>query len=79
MATLALALVLGHAAIYGVAREPDEGAAAHIFQLLVVAQIPVAIYFVLRWVRASPKQFFSALALLAGLWVSAFVGVALLT
>ena len=31
----ALALVLGHAAIYGVVHAADEGTPAHLFQLLV--------------------------------------------
>lgn len=30
----ALALVLGHAAIYGVVHEADEGSATHLFQFL---------------------------------------------
>lgn len=32
-----LALVLGHAAICGVVHEADEGAAANIFQILMIA------------------------------------------
>jgi hypothetical protein len=34
MSFLALATVVSHVAIFGVAREADEGIAAHIFQLL---------------------------------------------
>lgn len=32
---------------------PDEGAAAHIFQLLMVAQLPFMLFFVMRWLRSS--------------------------
>ena len=35
MSLAALALVLGHIALYGTAREADEGAAAHLWQLLM--------------------------------------------
>ncbi len=39
MSIAALALVLGHIAIYGHAREADEGATAHLWQLLMVCAI----------------------------------------
>ena len=35
MSFAALAMVLGHAAMFGVVHEADEGTAAHIFQLLI--------------------------------------------
>ena len=47
----ALALVLGTIATAGVARQPDEGAAAHIYQLLIAAQLPLLCLFMLRSVR----------------------------
>jgi len=49
----ALALVLAHLFVAGRRGEADEGATAHIFQALVVAQIPVIGYFFVRWVRAN--------------------------
>ena len=49
MSFAALALVLGHAAIFGIVHEADEGTAAHIFQLLMVGQVPfVASAFAVR-------------------------------
>ena len=42
MSGVALVVVLGHLAIYGVAREADERAAAPL-QLLMVAQVPIII------------------------------------
>jgi uncharacterized membrane protein len=36
----ALAVVLVHVAIFGTAREADEGVAAHLWQLLMAAQLP---------------------------------------
>ena len=42
LALAALAVVLGHIALFGVVREADEGAAAHIWQLLMAGQAPGA-------------------------------------
>ncbi len=54
MSLAALALVGTYLLINGVKRQADEGATAHIFQILVVAQIPVIGFFVLRWIRSNP-------------------------
>lgn len=64
MALTALAVVLGHIALYGVAREADEGAAAHIWQLLMAAQLPALIVFGIRWLPKAPKQAMGVMALL---------------
>jgi hypothetical protein len=63
MSAAALALVLGHAAIFGVARQPDEGTAAHLWQLLLAGQLPVVLYFSVRWLPAAPRQAVPVLAL----------------
>lgn len=55
MSALALATLLVHIARFGVAREADEGAAAHIFQLLMVAQVFIMLYFAARWLPRSPR------------------------
>jgi hypothetical protein len=75
----ALGLVLGHAAVYGVVHETDEGAAAHIFQILMVAQVPVVAYFALKWLPRAPRQALGALALQAGVALAAFAAVYWLT
>jgi hypothetical protein len=41
MSLAALALVFGHVALFGAVREADEGATAHLFQLLIAGQLPV--------------------------------------
>lgn len=56
MSLLALTLVLTQVVLFGTAREPDEGALAHLFQLLVVAQIPIALYHVAHGWRRSRAQ-----------------------
>ena len=54
MSFAALALVLGHIAIFGGARQPDEGAAAHLWQLLMAGQIPVIAFFAIKWLPRDP-------------------------
>jgi hypothetical protein len=41
MSLAALGLVLGHIAVAGTARQADEGAAAHLWQLLMAGQLPL--------------------------------------
>jgi len=79
MSLTALALVLGHAAIFGVVHEADEGAAAHIFQILMAAQVPIVAYFLIRWFPSRRRESARVLALLVGLWIAAFVVVYWLT
>jgi hypothetical protein len=63
MSLAALALVLGDIAMFGVAHEADEGAAAHLWQLLMAGQVPVVAYFALKWLPRAPGQALRVLAL----------------
>jgi hypothetical protein len=63
MSLAALSLVLGHIAFFGVAREADEGAAAHLWQLLMAGQIPVIAFFAIRWLPRAPRPALLVLAL----------------
>ena len=65
MSCAALTLVLGHIAFYGVAREADEGTAAHLWQLLMAGQIPVIAFFAVRWLPRAPTQALLVLVLQA--------------
>jgi hypothetical protein len=56
MSLAALAIVLGYLAAHGPAPQSDEGAAAHIWQLLMAGQIPIAVFFAVRWVPQRPRQ-----------------------
>jgi hypothetical protein len=56
MSFAALSIVLGHVFVYGAAREPDEGTAAHIWQLLMGLQLPILGFFVTRWLPKAPRQ-----------------------
>lgn len=51
----ALALVIGQIALVGVARQADEGTAAHLWQLLLVAQAPVIAFFAIKYLPRRPK------------------------
>lgn len=63
MSLAAVALVLGHIALFGVVREADEGAAAHLWQLLMAGQVPVVGYFALKWLPRAPGRALRVLAL----------------
>ncbi len=66
MSIAALGIVLGYAAIYGVARQADEGAAAHIWQLLMAGQLPFVAYFAIKWLPNQTRQGLQVLALQLG-------------
>lgn len=59
----ALALVLIHVSVFGAVREPDEGAAAHIWQLLMGLQALAVVFFLFRWVPRSPRHALAIFAL----------------
>ena len=63
MSATALAIVLAYAVLFGTARQADEGAAAHLWQLLMAAQVPIIAVFATKWVRARPRQGLCVLAL----------------
>ena len=79
MSVIALLLVLGHAARFGVVHEADEGTPAHVFQLLMVFQIPLVAYFVLKWLPRSAGRAVGVLALQAAAALAAFGAVYWLT
>ena len=78
MSFAALATVLLHVARFGVARVADEGAAAHIWQLLMAAQMPVIAFFAIRWLPRAPKEGLAVLALQLGAVLAALAPVFLL-
>jgi hypothetical protein len=69
MSIAALATVAVRVALYGVAREADEGTAAHLWQLLVGGQLPIVAFFALKWLPRAPRPSLLVLLLqaLAGL------------
>ena len=72
MSLSALAFLLGYVAIFGTAQhaqQTDEGAPARIFQLIMMAQLPVAAYFAFRWLPRRPIHALLVLALQAVAWI----------
>src|ERR1700687_5301319 len=49
LSLVALALVLSHVALFGVIHEADEGTAAHIWQILMAAQVPIMAFFAIKY------------------------------
>lgn len=72
MSLAALAIVLAQVALAGPGRAVDEGAAAHLFQLLIVGQVPVVAFFAMKWMRRNSRQ---ALVVLG--WQALAIAVAL--
>lgn len=78
MSAGALATVLIVVALHGTAPQADEGAAAHIWQILMAAQIPVILFFAFKWLPQSPRRALSILGLQAGAALAARAPVYLL-
>jgi hypothetical protein len=78
MSFAALAIVLVHIIMSGAARQADEGTAAHLWQLLMAAQIPIIAFFAIRWLPQSPRSALPVLALQAVAALAALAPVYLL-
>lgn len=78
MSCAALAVVLIFLILHGPSPQPDEGAAAHIWQVLMAGQAPIIAFFAIRWVRLSPRQGLPILALQVVAALSAMAPVFLL-
>ena len=58
-----LAALMVYDAITGFLREPDEGTAAHLWQLLMAAQLPLGVFFAATWLPRAPRRAWAGLAL----------------
>jgi hypothetical protein len=56
MSFAALTLVVGHFLRFGIVHETDEGTAAHVFQLLIVLQVPIVAYFGIARLPRAPRE-----------------------
>lgn len=81
MSCMALAL-LGGAYVFGIVtgrgglvREPDEGTVAHLWQLLMAGQLPVLIFFAVKWLPRAPKPTLTVLGLQAAAVLAAMAPV----
>ena len=71
----ALAAVLAHLALHGPAPQADEDAAAHIWQVLMAVQVPIVLFFAIKWVPQARKQAVRILALQVGVALAAMAPV----
>jgi hypothetical protein len=62
MSAAALAVIIGYVAIFGTARQADEGTAAHLWQLLMAGQVPVVAFFAIKWLSIDPRRALPVLA-----------------
>ena len=58
-----LAGIMAWGAVTGFVREPDEGTAAHLWQLLMAAQLPLGVFFAAAWLPRAPRWAWIGLAL----------------
>jgi hypothetical protein len=75
-----LLVVIGHGYISGapVVREADEGAIAHLWQVLMAGQMPILAFFAIKWLPRAPKQTLYVLALQSGAAIASMAPVFLL-
>jgi hypothetical protein len=66
-----LGIVAGSIILFGIVRDADEGAVAHIQQLLMVRQLPMLAYFVIRWLPRAPRHTLYVLAIQIGVALAA--------
>jgi hypothetical protein len=79
MSLAGLGLVLLHYALFGIVHEQDEGTYAHLFQMLMVAQVPLVALFALVWLQRMPRQALYVLGLQGLAALAAFTSVYFLT
>ena len=79
MSLIALSMMLIHFALFGIVHESHEGPAAHIFQILMVAQLPIVFFFAIKWLPPAPHQTLKLLVLQGGFVLVAISAVLFLT
>ena len=60
------AILQGYIASQPLVRERDEGAIAHLWQLLMAGQMPILVFFAIKWLPRAPRPTLYVLALQAG-------------
>ena len=63
MSAAAIAVIVTYVALFGTARQEDEGTAAHLWQLLMAGQLPVIAFFAIKWLPIQPGRALGVLAL----------------
>ena len=55
MSLAAIGTVIVHIILYGTQPHADEGTAAHIWQLLMAGQLPIMLFYLMKWIRRTPQ------------------------
>jgi hypothetical protein len=63
MSLVAVILLAVQGLRFGLVRGADEGATAHLWQLLMAGQLPIIAFFVFKWSRRNPTVALSILGL----------------
>ena len=69
MSLAALAFLLGYVTIFGIVQHEDEGAPARIFQLIMLAQLPISAYFAIKWLPKKTGASLLVLTLQSVVWI----------
>jgi hypothetical protein len=78
MSLSALTFLLIYAAIFGTRYHADERWPARIFQLVMLAELPIAAFFAVKWLPKQPRQSLIVLAAQAIAWIIPIATVLLL-
>ena len=78
MSLAALGTVLFQLEVFGIARQSDEGAAAHIWQLLMAGQVPILVFHAAEWLPRAPKTALQVIGVQLGAAAAALTQVYLL-
>ena len=79
LSSAALAIVLIHFTRYGITHDADEGTSAHLFQIVMVLEVPAVLFFAVKWLPEAPEPAIRVLALHAAGVVAALASVYFLT
>ena len=75
MSAAAIGTIVYHIALFGTAPQPDEGTAAHIWQLLMAGQVPIVAFYLAKWLPRTPEAVLRVLALQVGAALAALAPV----
>ena len=79
MTFIPLAVGLLEGFMTGFVHQTDEGTAAHLWQILMVLQIPIIIFFALTWLPRAPEPALRILVLQISAYLTSFAAVYFLT
>lgn len=75
MSLIAVVIIVLQIATHGTRPQADEGTAAHLWQLLMVAQFPIVAFFAIKWARRTPRAALPVFAAQAAAALAAYAPV----